>query len=40
MGGIPPPPETLQGLGLTEQAFIAKPFTAATLLKALHRVLG
>ncbi len=40
MGGIPPPPETLQELGLTAQAFIAKPFDAATLLNALHAVLS
>ncbi len=40
MGGIPPPPETLQELGLTAQAFIAKPFDAATLLETLHRVLS
>ena len=40
LGGLPPPPDILQALGLTPQTFIAKPFTSATLLGTLRAVLA
>jgi PAS domain S-box-containing protein len=40
MGGLPPPPEVLQELGLTAQQFISKPFDSAALLNALREALA
>ncbi len=40
MSGLPQPPETLQALGLTAQAFLPKPFDAPTLLRALQTVVA
>ncbi len=40
MGGLPPSPDILREVGVSPQAFLAKPFSAAALLKVLQHVLA